>query len=89
MSILSSVLFIFTNELDADAECFFRKSADDKKLEGLADTPDVCAAIQRALNKLWNWADKNLMEINKGKYEVLPHGEISLSTNTSLGPITW
>ncbi|GAB0208210.1 F-BAR domain only protein 2-like [Grus japonensis] len=46
--------------------------ADDAKLGGVADMPEGHAAIQRDLNRLEKWADRNLMKFNKGKCEV-PH----------------
>lgn len=72
MSVLGPVLFIFINETDTYAECTLRKSTDDTKLGGLADTPDGCTAIQRDLYRLGKWADRHLMELNKGKYKLLP-----------------
>ncbi|KAK4815937.1 hypothetical protein QYF61_010194 [Mycteria americana] len=44
-----------------------RKFADDTKLGGVADRPEDHAAIQRDLNRLEKWADRNLMKFNKGK----------------------
>ncbi|GAB0179219.1 mitochondrial enolase superfamily member 1 [Grus japonensis] len=45
--------------------------ADETKLGGVTDMPEDHAAIQRDLNRLEKWADRNLTKFNKGKCNVL------------------
>ncbi|KAK4825525.1 hypothetical protein QYF61_000038 [Mycteria americana] len=50
------------------------KFAEDAKLGGMADMPEGHAAIQRDLDRLEKWADRNLMTFKKGKCKVLHLG---------------
>ncbi|KAK4825434.1 hypothetical protein QYF61_027464 [Mycteria americana] len=71
-SILGRVLLnVFVNDLEEEMECTVFKSADDTKVGHAVDMLEGRAAIQIDLDRLEEWADRNLMKISEEKCKVL------------------
>ena len=76
---------IFINDLDEGIVPTLSKYANDTKLVGMADTAEVCAAIQQDLNRLENWATINQMRLSRIKCKVLQLGRNNCEYQYRLG----
>lgn len=65
------LLRFFINHLDGGAECCYSKFTYYTKPGGVTVTSEGCAATERDLGRLENWAERNLIRLNSGKREVL------------------
>ncbi|GAB0176009.1 cAMP-dependent protein kinase inhibitor alpha [Grus japonensis] len=75
-SILAPTVFnIFISDLDDGIKCTLMKFANDTKLSGEVDALEGRATLQEDLDRLEEWANKNLMKFNKDKCKVLHLGK--------------
>ncbi|GAB0183672.1 cAMP-dependent protein kinase inhibitor alpha [Grus japonensis] len=79
---------IFISDLDDGIKCTLMKFADDTKLSGEVDTSEGRATLQEDLDKLEEWANKNLMKFSKDKCKVLHLGKHNPGVQHGLGS-TW
>lgn len=71
-SVLGLVLFnILINALDDWIVSTLSKFANYTKLGGIIDAPEGCAAVQRDLDSMESWVERNQMRFNKNKCRVL------------------
>lgn len=66
---------VFISDLKDWIKCTLTKFAKDTKLSGEVDTLEGRASLQKDLDKLEEWANKNLKKFNKDKVNVLHLGK--------------
>ncbi|GAB0184910.1 mitochondrial enolase superfamily member 1 [Grus japonensis] len=79
---------IFVSELDGGIKCTLMKFADDTKPSGEVDASEGRATLQEDLDRLEEWANKNLMKFNKDKCKVLHLGKHNPGVQHRMGS-TW
>ncbi|GAB0204113.1 mitochondrial enolase superfamily member 1 [Grus japonensis] len=79
---------IFISDLDDGIKRILMKFADDTKLSGEVDSSEWKATLQEDLDRLEEWANKNLMKFNKDKCKVLHLGKHNPGVKHRLGS-TW
>jgi len=77
------------SDLDDQPECPFRRFTADTKLRGVSDMSEDCAAIQRDLNRLEQWAVRNLTLFNTGNCRVPHLGKKAPCTSACWRPTSW
>ncbi|CAH8637179.1 unnamed protein product [Dicrocoelium dendriticum] len=85
-SVLGPLLFaIYVNDLPGELGVSSLMFADDLKLWNIVDIPGGPEAIQRALDRLWEWSILWLMPINRAKCSVLRIGAANPATRYVVG----
>ncbi|GAB0208570.1 mitochondrial enolase superfamily member 1 [Grus japonensis] len=85
-SILGPMLFnIFISDLDDGIKCTLMKFADYTNLSAEVDTSEGRATLHKDLDRLEEWANKNLMKFNKDKCKVLHLGKHDPGVQHGLG----
>ena len=75
-SVLCPIFFyIFVTDTDSGVECTLPTFVDDTKLCDVVSTPKRQDAMQGDLDRLENWAQKDLMRFNKLKCKILHLGQ--------------
>ncbi|MCP4252991.1 MAG: hypothetical protein GY775_06210, partial [Candidatus Scalindua sp.] len=75
-TVLASILFIIMiSDIDDNLRnSISRLFADDTKVSAKIRTFGDTELLQQDLNKIYKWADENLMEFNENKFEQMSHG---------------
>ena len=75
-SVLGQILFnTFVNDIDSRIRCILSKFVGDAKLWGVVDKPEEWDTTQKDLDWHEQWAQANLMRLNKSKCETLLQGQ--------------
>jgi len=75
-TVLASILFIIMiSDIDEELRnSISRLFADDTKISAKIRTHEDTKRLQKDLDKVYKWADDNLMEFNEKKFEKISHG---------------
>ena len=76
---------VFVSDVGDGIKCTLMKFADDTKLSGEVDTSEGRATLQEDLDRLEEWANKNLTKFNKNKCKVLHLGKHNPGVQHRLG----
>ncbi|GAB0194232.1 protein Lines 1 [Grus japonensis] len=79
---------IFISNLDDGIKCTLMKFVDDTKLSGEVDTLEGITPLQEDLERLEEWANKNLMKFSKDRRKILHLGRHNPGVQHKLGS-TW
>ena len=88
-TVLAAILFvIMIHDINEDArEVIVRSFADDTRVSKEIISERDKEILQRALIKIYSWADKNKMQFNSEKFEQISHGKLdTVSEGNYKGP---
>ena len=76
-TVLAAILFIIMiNDIDKDIiRCIVSCFADDTRINKKVKTEEDKKAMQEDLNKIYRWAEENIMTFNETKFEQMTFGE--------------
>ena len=76
-TVLAALLFIIMiSDIDQDIkECIVRCFADDTRVSKKIEKEEDKNKLQDDLNKIYRWAENNLMKFNEAKFEQITYGE--------------
>ena len=76
-TVLASILFIimFNDKDEEIMRCIVRCFADDTRINIKVRTEEDKKAMQEEINKIYKWAEKNIMKFNEKKFEQMTCGK--------------
>merc|ERR1711874_417439 len=77
-TVLAAILFlIMIGDIDKEiVRCIVSCFADDTRNSKKIKTEEDIKAMQDDLNKIYDWAEKNVMKFNEGKFEQMTWGKV-------------
>ena len=77
-TVLAAILFvIMISDIDEDVKmCIIRSFADDTRVNKKIKTNEDKELMQKDLEAVYRWAEKNKMKFNENKFEQMAHGPL-------------